>query len=397
MRTLAGLAALLLLCPASAGQGKKYFPPAEALGGWRSLVTANTPPSPAERVDVRRIASMDADRLEAAKDLLAPHGGSFLVIRRGWIVEELGQGSTQHIASMAKSLTSMSMMRLLDMSDQGAWTTPIGMQDFIFPFFGPAFINSDPSKATIKLEHLFTMSSGLLFHDSPTPDLSYFQTVIRHPMQNTAGTVWTYSSLPVDLMSVMVQNISGQTTKDFFRAQIGDVIGMASFGWQTMGPYTVGSAYAYLAIRDAARPMYLLLRNGKWDGQQIITKPRVALLQQQAAILQGATYGQPNSPFATDPLSPAYYGHLFWTNEGSFSPLGSAVPEDAIYMAGHGTNFALGIPSEDLIVVRLGSGPTPFDPLLFSSVVQAVVGAILPDLPREVVSRPGPARGIRKN
>jgi CubicO group peptidase (beta-lactamase class C family) len=384
MRTARRLIALcLLVCPA-ASQGGAYFPPPESSGGWRSLVTPNQVPSAAQRASIAQIAGMDADGLVAAKDLLVPYGvGSFLVIRRGWVVLEWGPTGEQHIASCTKSLTAMALMRILDLSDELPGVTPMTLETPAWPYLPSSWLTGAPTKADIRLEHLLSMSSGLAYHDSPMAQWAYSATVIAQPMANVPGTVWTYSSQPVDLLSVMVQHLSDKKLRDFFLTEIGTPIGMAPFTWKSMGPYTLGSAFAYIAPRDVARPMYLLFQDGEWDGQQVLSSPRAQLLLTRSSIPLRTTYGNPNSPFVTGPTARSGYGHLFWTNASVLSPLSTAVPPDAVYMAGAGTRFVVGIPSEDLIVVRLGSGgPDPFDGILLSGVVSTVVEAILPESQR---------------
>src|SRR6476661_2112784 len=89
----------------SAVAGSDYFPPPDASGGWRALV------SPAE---VRRAAGMDSARLDAAfayAQRTSQHGG-LLVVRHGWLAYEkyYGKGSretTPAMASVGKAYASI--------------------------------------------------------------------------------------------------------------------------------------------------------------------------------------------------------------------------------------------------------------------------------------------------
>ena len=75
----------------SAGQAapgtQDYFPPPESRGGWRTLVSASTVPSPEQRAALRERAGLDwASLLDAwtyCTGFSGPH--SLLVIRHGWV------------------------------------------------------------------------------------------------------------------------------------------------------------------------------------------------------------------------------------------------------------------------------------------------------------------------
>ena len=63
-----------------------------------------------------------------------------------------------------------------------------------------------------------------------------------------------------------------------------------------------------------------------------------------------------NSPFAINPDSQMYYGHLWWTNRTG-AALGTAVPPDTYFGRGFSEAFVVVVPSENLVVVRYGNFP----------------------------------------
>ena len=77
---------------------------------------------------------------------------------------------------------------------------------------------------------------------------------------------------------------------------------------------------------------------------------------------------------ATSPsqeLNPAY-GYTWWTN--ARSTLWPGVPTDAFALSGYRSNVCWIVPSLDLVVSRVGSGPTESDKTgLISRIVSAVV------------------------
>jgi len=70
---------------------EEYFPSSEPEGGWRRLIgNPGTPPTSQQKREVKEIGGMDWDKLQEAWNASKKFGGSFLVIRNGYIVGEWG-------------------------------------------------------------------------------------------------------------------------------------------------------------------------------------------------------------------------------------------------------------------------------------------------------------------
>lgn len=357
-----------------------YFPPPESQGGWRTLVTRNESPDDAEKAEILARTGIDWDLLDAAWQSIDEHGGALLVIRYGWIAGEWGSASSYHIASCTKSLTGLALAKLFDMSDAGALATAVGPDDFAYLHLPSSWGSDEPARQNIRIRHLLTMSSGLEPHDQPTPDPAYLDTVLSRSVEAPPETVWAYASAPVDLLSLVVEEVTSTTLKSFFEQQIGEPIGVPPIAWQTFDGHTMASAYSEFSARNLARIAYLTLREGDWDGTPILSAARVATFTQWASFLSSTTFREPNN-FATDPESQLRYGYLWWTNRTSSSYVGSGVPADAYYMAGYATNVAVVMPSLDLIVVRLGTDPRPWSDGLVQDLLTGVLAAVVADVP----------------
>ena len=59
--------------------------------------------------------------------------------------------------------------------------------------------------------------------------------------------------MPVDVLSLVTEYVTGQRLSSFFRQQIGPVIGITTLQWAAFGTYTRASAYWTIAGRDMAR------------------------------------------------------------------------------------------------------------------------------------------------
>ena len=268
---------------------------------------------------------------------------------------------------------------MFQMGANGSLAYPIAPDDLAYLYL-PASWGTNATRRTIALRHLLTMSSGLEpFDDPPSPSgstLSYEQMVLAPPVRTVPGAEWSYGTVPVDTLSLVAEYVTGQTLGAFFQQQIGSVIGVSTLQWASFGTHTYGSAYSKITGRDMARIAYLLLRRGTWNSTSIVSGSRIDSMTRWASFLGNTVYG-PQVKFPTDPESQDRYGWLFWTNRTQSAYVGSGVPTDAYYLAGFRTNFAVVIPSLDLIIVRLQDGPAPWSDAVFTDINAKVMSAIV--------------------
>jgi CubicO group peptidase (beta-lactamase class C family) len=236
---------------------------------------------------------------------------------------------------------------------------------------------------------MLTMSSGLVPYDGPYRDLdAYGRTILTQEVEAAPGTVWAYASAPVDLLSLVVEDVSGKILGDFFNEQIAAAIGAAPVGFPKFGTHSGGSGGpgggARLPTRDHARLGYLLLHEGQWRDEsgtkQVLAPETVWLLTRWEPRLGAETYREPNHPRTKN--AHHYYGYLFWTNHTQES-LGAAVPADAFYMSGWGKQICCVIPSLDLVFVRVGSnGELNSQPEYYPELLSRVVASVIEKWPR---------------
>lgn len=366
-----------------------YFPPPESRAGWRTLVSANALPTSEQKARIRELAGLDWDRLHEAWKYCESFGGpsSVVVIRHGWLAGEwFNYTNPRGIASCTKSLTALSTAKLCELSAAGKFEKQIDFDSPAWKFLPASWSEQDARRKAITLRHMLTMSSGLDPYDGPYQDLdAYGETILTQQVEAAPGTVWAYASAPVDLLSLVVEDVSGQILADFFNEQIAGPIGAAPVEFPKFRTHSGGSGGpgggARLATRDHARLGYLLLHGGEWrdeTGAKQIFKPEtVRLLTQWEPRLESETYREPN--YSRIKNAQNFYGYLFWTNRTQ-EPLGTAAPADAFYMSGWGKQICCVIPSLDLIFVRIGANRELNDhpeyyPELVSRVMSAVVAA----------------------
>ncbi len=200
----------------------------------------------------------------------------------------------------------------------------------------------------IRLIHHLTLTTGIddrvANQDDPAPEnLKY----LAKP-----GTRWSYHNATYTLLEKVVENASGKTFQSFFRESLGDKIGMTGF-WQQTGFNNV----FYSDARSFARFGLLMLAGGTWSGERIWSGDYFEKMSQ------------------TSQKANLSYGYLTWLNgKASFMVPGSQTvvpgalipqaPADMYQAIGKSGQFLMVVPSQNLVVVRMGSSggnsPVPF-------------------------------------
>jgi CubicO group peptidase (beta-lactamase class C family) len=215
--------------------------------------------------------------------------------------------------------------------------------------------SSDPHHA-ITIDQLLRMDSGLPFDEtdgalSPMTRMLFLERdmagyAARMPLAHSPGTSWGYSNLGYVLLSRVIRNAAGGSAVDaerFARRELFAPLGMRSAVIETDTTGTpVGSSNVYASARDFARFGQLYLDDGVVDGQRILPEGWVAYSHSQT-LKTG-------------------YGAGFWTNlvsAGSVpvwnAPWGMPrLPPDMYYGRGALGQYLVIVPSEHLVVVRMG-------------------------------------------
>jgi CubicO group peptidase (beta-lactamase class C family) len=207
---------------------------------------------------------------------------SLLVTRHGRIVTEayyapFRSGHKHRINSATKAVTGTLIAialgdGLLDSLDRR-----------VLEFFPARTIaNLDDNKQAITIRHLLNMTSGLDWKerlDDSVPETflameqsgDWQQFVLDQPMAQPPGTAFEYNSGNSHLLSAIVSRLTGRSALDYAKAQLFGPLGITDVFWRR-DPQGVsaGGAGLYLQPQDMAKIGYLYLRNGSWDGRQIV-------------------------------------------------------------------------------------------------------------------------------
>lgn len=265
-----------------------------------------------------------------ATDKIALH--SLLIVRHGFIVSETYFGgydlTTRH---RQYSCTKSFIATLIGIAaDQGYFPD---LNAPVLSFFPEhTFQNVDERKRAMTLENLLTMTSGLAWDESEASYQGMFQSedwvqyVLDLPMAAQPGSQFNYCSGCSHVLSAILAAQTGQDVYQFARKNLFAPLGITDVRWdEDAQGIEVGGWGLQLTPRDMAKLGYLYLRNGNWDGQQVVS----------AAWVQSATQGY------VEALGDQRYGYQWWT-----------APRLQGYAAlGRDGQTILVVPSLDLVIV----------------------------------------------
>ncbi|MFA9218746.1 MAG: serine hydrolase domain-containing protein, partial [Sphingomonadaceae bacterium] len=222
---------------------------------------------------------------------------------------------------------------------------------------------SDP-RARIMLADLMAMSSGLRYNEgygdvSDVTRMLYLEPYMARytasqPLDHAPGKVWNYSSGTTVLLSRIWQqaaapgNWTSADTLALPQRRLFAPLGMHSAVLEADARGNlVGSSYMYATAQDWGRFGQFLLQDGVWNGQRLLPPGFVATMQKMAPA-SGGQYGQ---------------GQVWRWGPGGDAPEGEnpdlrfGLPADTYWMRGHDGQSVAIVPSQQLVLVRLGLTP----------------------------------------
>ncbi|OBQ86714.1 serine hydrolase [Mesorhizobium sp. WSM3873] len=212
-------------------------------------------------------------------------------------------------------------------------------------------------RTAISLADMMAMSSGLEFNEDYgdvadvtrmlylEPDMAGFAEA--KPLGGEVGKAFSYSSGTAVMLSRLWQEAIGDKAKalSWPRTALFEPLGMHSAVLETDERGTfVGSSYLYATAHDWARFGQFLLQGGVWNGAQILPAGFVDWMRQPA------------------PASKVYGNGQVWIEgpgdeENPGAGAAAGLPKDTYWMEGHDGQTVAIVPSEQLVVVRLGLTP----------------------------------------
>ena len=313
-------------------------PPAEAAPADLSLPW---PEGEAVQSGDPRLQSILADAA-----LIGPAARAVVVVKNGHIIgETYAPGFNENTPLLGWSMTKTVTAALVGlMAGEGRLDVEAAQ---LFPEW------SGDARRDIKLTDLLAMESGISFNESygdvtDVTRMLYLESdmgayVASLPTEAAPGTRFNYSSGETVLISRywMSRFTERSESLAYPRRALFDPIGMRSAVLEADPTGTfVGSSYLYATARDWARFGLLLADNGTWGEQQVIAPSFIERINQLTTV-SGGDYTQGQA----------------WQNGPVEKDENYALPAETLWMLGHDGQSIAMIPSERLVVVRLGLTP----------------------------------------
>jgi len=266
---------------------------------------------------------------------------SVLIIKDGYIVaeqyynDEYNEDSLHRIYSCTKSIISALMGIVIE---QGYIDDLNSRMIDFFPEY--TIENMTDDKASITLEDMLTMSAGLEWYELEYPidddrnsfgawassnDLVKF--VLDRMMVAPPGAEYSYNTGISHVLSAIIENETGVRTDSLGTEKLFAPLGIDRYYWPVDNQgIAYGGTGVRLTSRDMAKFGYLYLKNGMWDGQQLVPSDWVEASQQKHI----------KRKYIPD----YYYGYHWWVSK-----------ENTYSAVGYGGQWITIIPEHDLVVV----------------------------------------------
>ena len=207
----------------------------------------------------------------------------------------------------------------------------------------------------ITIHHLLSMTSGLHFdlvgdNVGITMARDMTQRAVENASPRRPGYAWEYNNHTVQMIEPVLRGATGLPPDEFAQRALFEPLGMDA-EWEEDA---AGNPAMYMNVvascRDHARFGQLYLRDGGWEGEELLSDEFVS-----AAVSPSSGFNQG-------------YGYWWWLNgheplldSVTFEDMGRMMhpfaPHDAFCAVGLGNQMVEVIPSLDMVVVRMGPAP----------------------------------------
>jgi CubicO group peptidase (beta-lactamase class C family) len=259
---------------------------------------------------------------------------SLLVSRRGeLVVEQYYNGARANRPANIKSASKSVLSALVGIAlDRGLIkSVDQAIADFFPTLRGPKV---DPRKASITVEDLLTMRSGLQstsnrYYGAWVTSRNWVQYALDRPLLSEPGTTMDYSTGNSHLLSAILTKVTGTSTWQFAQEALAKPMGLSLDRWprDPQGIYFGGNDML-MTPRQMIAFGELYLNRGVYNGKRIVPEDWI----DTSWIVR-----------ARSQWSDQFYGYGWWSRELAGRPVK--------YAWGFGGQFIFIVPDLDLVVV----------------------------------------------
>ena len=168
------------------------------------------------------------------------------------------------------------------------------------------------------------------------------------PMKNPPGAEWAYTSCATMILSGIIEKASGMPVMQFAQAHLFSKLGITHYRW-TVDPSGHGMTAGSFFIRpqDMLKIGQLVLNQGKWQGQQIVSRRWIQESTQAQILIQESSFVRSSRSKVAFPQE-VYYGYQ-WYNEVIKTTSGMSFP--VVFASGNGGQYILIIRQLKMVIV----------------------------------------------
>jgi CubicO group peptidase (beta-lactamase class C family) len=306
------------------------------------------------------------EALQAARDYAARNNSRALIVWRAGKVEEATYfgGATRTATfpsrSLAKPMTAAAIGRAIALGKIRSLDQPVA--DFVTEW------KDDPRRSKILVRHLLDMRSGFLPQNVATTaedilNRSYLhprhEEVIIHdyPVVDEPGTRYEYNNATSELVSLVLQRATGRRYAEFISREVIQPIGAPGGEVWVNRPGGIAHSGCCLMVAPETwvRLGILLMQDGVWSGKRLLP----------AGYVREMTTGTPQNPYYGLGV---YVSGKYTARRGFANP--AREPElrrvlhsepylaaDLFMFDGNSNQVVYVIPSEQLVILRVGDSP----------------------------------------
>jgi CubicO group peptidase (beta-lactamase class C family) len=320
------------------------------------------PGAEAKPLPLAKVSRISSKALAAAREVAArANSSAFIVVHRGEVLAEEHFGGTADdllvSKSLAKPVTALAVGRALALGKLQSLDQKLG--GIIKEWEGKP-------QGEIKVRHLLDMRTGLLAQgDISDPQgiwsrsylHPYHERIIleEYPLTDAPGSIYEYSNATSELVALVIERATGRRYAEFVGNEVLSPIGAP--GGQVWVNREGGLAHSgccmMLPAQSWLRMAMLVAQDGVWDGNRLLPDGYVAEMR---------------TPTPENP----HYGMGLWIGGRYIARRSFANPargirgvlhsepylsDDVVMFDGNSNQIVYIVPSQQLVVLRLG--PTP--------------------------------------
>jgi CubicO group peptidase (beta-lactamase class C family) len=279
---------------------------------------------------------------------------------------------SREVASITKSFTSL----LVGLAIEHGYLE--GVDEKIVTFF-PEYLplqGADELVESLTIEDLLTMRHGWECDDWDPASRTYYdndhpldrsdlvETILYFPMESTPGASFSYCTSGTYVLNAMLTKVTGMELSSFAEQYLFEPLGIESVTWIPFwGGWAEIGGVQSMRPRDMARIALLVLQNGNWNGEQIISEDWIRRSTQEHVTLdpdQQPSWGRG-------------YGYLWWL--GDVRVIGSSVR--SVCALGGWQQVIAVFPELDMVVVINGGDDESYGGQVYEIMENFILPAVL--------------------